>query len=344
MNILSHPMSHCTSAVLVLLLQLPQCHGGDIETEFLEKYREQEKQLIKKYVHNRKIRIVFKNYTDESYSGKLRAEVDAAIIATESEIRTIANNTEYDVSPARKSQSAVLWLGDEIYSVAKSTGNKFILESHYPEAKNFPKLEHELRDTRAFLPLSLTGGLRLSGYFKLMMWQRPRKYHFVVKSVNYEATYESKPAVELVHQSGSEHYEVTSYLDPNNSYALLHYKIDHQAAGVKVKSGEHAKTFGTITYADEKDGVRLPTKYVTWYEMPNGKKVPRAELTYLEYEHYTPTADDFDLEKQFGIKPFPKAPKPAGPRSYWLYYAAGGLGLVTVGLIAYRRYGKRGTR
>ncbi len=321
----------------MLLLQLPESHAGDIESEFLDKYREQEKLLIKKYVHNRKIKAVFKNFTDESYSGKLRAEVDATIIATEDAIRTITSNTIYDVSPPQKSQDAYLWLGDEIYSLTKSNGSKYVLESHYPEAKNFPRLEQELRDTRAFLPLSLTGGLRLSGYFKLMIYQRTKKYHFIVKSVNYDATFENRPAVELVHQSGSENYQVTSYLDPNNSYALLHYKIDHQAAGIKVKSGEHAKTFGTITYADEKDGVRLPTKYVTWYEMSDGKKVPRAELTYLEYEHYTPTADDFDLEKQFGIKPFPKAPKPAGPRSYWLYYAAGGLALVTIGLIVYRR-------
>jgi len=324
-----------------LLLNAPSSLANDIEVEFLKKYESHEKQLIKKYVHNRKIRTLFKNFTDESYSGKLRAEIEATTISTDEAIRTITSITEHDVTPHKQSQEGYLWLEDEIYILTRHKDLSYKLESHFPVTTHSNKIEQHLKYTRALLPLSVDGEMRLSGYFGLMSRQRARNYPFVVKSVDYHSTYENGPAVQIVYESGPSKVLETVYLDPGNSYALLHYVSDRQPPGAKakVKSREHARTYGTMTYGDKVDGVRLPTKYVTWYEMPNGKKVPRAELTYLEYERYKPTDDDFDLEKHFGIKPFPKAPKPKKGgfwSSYWLYGVVAAL-VVTGGLLLYRR-------
>ena len=67
-------------------------------------------------------------------------------------------------------------------------------------------------------------------------------------------------------------------------------------------------------------------------------------IEYLEFSRYTPTADDFDLEKQFGVKPLPppgttaaNAAGTAASRLWrWLYIAAGVLGVIALALIAYR--------
>jgi len=65
--------------------------------------------------------------------------------------------------------------------------------------------------------------------------------------------------------------------------------------------------------------------------------VPHSFSEVTEYVKYTPTADDFDLEKQFGVKPLPYGGAAAGRSKSWLYAVAGVLAAVTVGLVAAAR-------
>ena len=72
--------------------------------------------------------------------------------------------------------------------------------------------------------------------------------------------------------------------------------------------------------------------------------MPQYEIDFHEYVPYTPTADELDLEKQFGIKPIPHPPRPesaivkpqrASGSATWLYAAGAAVLLVALGLGLY---------
>ena len=92
-----------------------------------------------------------------------------------------------------------------------------------------------------------------------------------------------------------------------------------------------------VSYGPATDnGLPFPTAVKGWYVWPTGRREPMTDVEFTEFRRYTPTADELDFEKQFGI-PLPALPpRPAGSAS-----AAGGRtkwwllgGLVAVGLIA----------
>lgn len=87
------------------------------------------------------------------------------------------------------------------------------------------------------------------------------------------------------------------------------------------------REYKTYTYVEGKriekteyrsEGGRLwPTRHEDYIIKTNGKKYPTREFTFLEYTPYTATADELDIEKQFGVKPVPpdQRPAPAVPKS-----------------------------
>ncbi len=58
------------------------------------------------------------------------------------------------------------------------------------------------------------------------------------------------------------------------------------------------------------DGRLWPTRHEGYYFKSDGKKRMLSESVFLEYAPYTPTADDLDVEKQFGVKLVPPEPRP----------------------------------
>ncbi len=92
-------------------------------------------------------------------------------------------------------------------------------------------------------------------------------------------------------------------------------------------------------------GKRVPLRHEMYKQKPSGEKIPWLEMEFTEYTPYIPTADDLDLEKQFGVKPIQHEPRPASamgkkgwlrPASWW--YLAGAVFLaVTVGLVLFAR-------
>lgn len=132
------------------------------------------------------------------------------------------------------------------------------------------------------------------------------------------------------------------YLDPANDLAFLGFDsegmYDHKA---KMKSP--IRLTGWMTYKTSAEGFPLPERFETWSVHPDGKRVPHSLTEVISYEKYTPTSDDFDLEKQFGVRPLPpgtlvSAMATSGGRSWrWLYAGAAVLGLVTVALAVVAR-------
>ncbi len=58
------------------------------------------------------------------------------------------------------------------------------------------------------------------------------------------------------------------------------------------------------------DGRLWPTRHEWYYFKSDGKKRMLSESVFLEYAPRTPTADELDMEKQFGVKLVPPEPRP----------------------------------
>jgi len=133
----------------------------------------------------------------------------------------------------------------------------------------------------------------------------------------------------------------TIYLDPANDYAYLGFDSDGSPDQKTAGKKGAVKMTGRLTYRPSVEGFPLPVKLEVWYILPNGKRLPQSVTEISSYEKYTPTADDFDLEKQFGDKPLPlpgsAAALAAGRSWWWLYAVAGVLAAVTVGLVVVAR-------
>jgi hypothetical protein len=132
------------------------------------------------------------------------------------------------------------------------------------------------------------------------------------------------------------------YLDPANDYAFLGFDSDGMYDH-KVKAKSPIRLTGWMTYKPSTEGFPLPERFETWSVHPDGKRSPHSLTEVIEYVKYTPTADDFDLEKQFGVRPLPpgtpvSAMATSGGQSWrWLYAGAAVLALVTVALVVLTR-------
>jgi hypothetical protein len=105
---------------------------------------------------------------------------------------------------------------------------------------------------------------------------------------------------------------------------------------------------GELTYTPGPDRYPVPKEYKQWYVHADGRKVPQIEVTWLEFARYTPTADDFDLEKQYGLKRVtppiePPAEPPVPEELSWrgLYAAAAVVALLAGWWIAVVRRRRR---
>ena len=161
------------------------------------------------------------------------------------------------------------------------------------------------------------------------------------------STWQGQPAIAIKVRSTFSDIVSTTYVDPANDYAALGYESDSSLDATTGKKGP-VRRYGVLTYAPSAEGVPLPTKYEMWYILPDGRKVPNGLDEFLEYSKYTPTADDFDLEKQFGIKPLPPLGTGTGANltasrrlGWWLYGGAALFALVTAGLMVIVRRRRR---
>jgi hypothetical protein len=141
-------------------------------------------------------------------------------------------------------------------------------------------------------------------------------------------------ATQTVHVDQETYQHLYSEIDK-----VLDYTKRSYVAGKQVRKTEYRS-----------DGGRLwPTRQEEYQVASDGKKQMLRETTFLEYAPHTPTADELDIEKQFGIKPIPHEPRPesaqprplpsAGRSRVWLYAAAGVLAAaaVLVAVVRYRR-------
>jgi len=161
--------------------------------------------------------------------------------------------------------------------------------------------------------------------------------HYTLFSVR-DSKWDGVPVVE-VKFSGQQGYIDTLYLDPANDLAFLGSESDG-SHDFKTSGKSPIKLLSRVTYRPSSEGYPHPWKFETWNLMPDGTRVPQTYTEVIEYAKYAPTADDFDLEKQFGVKPPGSVTAVGAGRSWWWLYAIAvlvALLAVTLVVVACRR-------
>ena len=124
------------------------------------------------------------------------------------------------------------------------------------------------------------------------------------------------------------------------------YSESDRVYSPKTRGDAPGKSVRRTEYREE--GGRLwPTRQESYQVGEDGVRQPVAETIILEYAPYAPSADELDLEAQFGVKPIPHEPRPdsarpnplrsAGGTGAWLYAAAGVLAAAAVAVVVVRR-------
>jgi hypothetical protein len=135
--------------------------------------------------------------------------------------------------------------------------------------------------------------------------------------VSHEATtFDGRPALKLTTRKGNG-ITSTIHLDAD-TYQHLSTETDRSPDfNLRGRPGPE-KTFIRVTYR-EANGRRYPTKYEHTRLQPDGVRRNLIVNEITEYVAHTPTADELDMEKRFGVKPPheprpPAFPKPPAPR------------------------------
>jgi hypothetical protein len=325
--------------LLVAVVMAAEGRGlrADPEADFRAAYARHEDALTRQYVHNCRIKVEGTGYDYAEPTGRPGARGVDTIVSRSDAFRWNAVVTPVD--GAEPKTLGAMFYGDEVYDLLRA-GERYTVRGHWPAATHGNKVEEVVKGCYLFLPLSFAGQGRLVKHFETWDRQRERGHPYQVRSTG-PTTRGGRPVVGI---TGRNEFGITttSYHDPANHYAFVAFDTDG-SLDIKTRQKRNVRTAGELTYMDGPEGFPIPSEYRQWWVLPDGRRVPIEETRFTEYERYTPTDDDFDLEKQFGVKPLPKGQKfdasypVGGRRGWWLWALAGGLAVVTAGLVWYAR-------
>ena len=307
---------------------------------FPKAYREAEEKLYRKYVFNR----MTKHRTATNRSMEANTQLGAF-----SEFMDIsgenASRSNYLTVPTPGSPSKItghLKLRDESYSL--QSGDRpgtHKISAHRPRTSE-KRSDSASTSGPSMYPLAYVSSVAETTTGQVLNSidaKLPTGPQFKLLSVR-NIEWQGKPVVEAKFEQALGIVNLL-YLDPTNDLAFLGFESDGSIDPKTNKKGT-IKMMGQLTYRPSDEGFPLPWKFETWNILPDGKRVPQSLSEVTEYVKYTPTADDFDLEKQFGVKPLPlpgTAAYLAASRSWrWLYaVAATGFAILSVLMILYIR-------
>ena len=120
-------------------------------------------------------------------------------------------------------------------------------------------------------------------------------------------TFENRPAIRL-HTRKSDSITSTIYLD-RDTFQLLSVATEVPAEYALRGLPDPEKSNIRVTYRDA-GAKRYPVRFEHTRSRPNGATRKYMQTDFAEYAPHTPTADELDMEKRFGMKPTPHEPRP----------------------------------
>jgi hypothetical protein len=107
--------------------------------------------------------------------------------------------------------------------------------------------------------------------------------------------------------------ETAYYVDKEHGMVLTRHqkKMFHILKGATRSVVLDVDQVTEVTYGPPtENGLPFPTAVKGWYVWPTGRREPMTDIVFTEFRRYTPTADELDFQKQFGIALPALPPKP----------------------------------
>ena len=346
----------CLTTSPTVLAQAPdEDRGSD---PIIQAYRAKLPMLIERYSTNRKIRTRDIRYVVDPNAGEQMGDVRVNIlgetITDGKQIKgyVIEGKFTDTVQESRKTD-VNFWRPDMRFDVTKQ-GNKFKIVNQALASTNYSSHEPKKYFYYVYAPM-LSGG----SAFGTSLWFDQRAHKSVpitVVGVN-RVERNGRECIEVRTKWDNRHGLVefaNTYLDPANDFITVAGEMDWKKVPIIKKgeknTGREFRNAFEVEYSPSVEGYPLPKfiRYTTQYRGEPARK--GSEVEFLSYEKYTPSPEDFQLEKEFGLttpavvafaENTALAPV-AAPRRWWPWLAVGaGLILAGVTIVILRRNRQR---
>jgi hypothetical protein len=264
-----------------ILFALTGMLRGQELNEFRSRYLMQEERLYQRYSINRKV--VTKYFSSD---GQLHRESELVNGRANSHLRhTFTKGGQESIVTAEDNQHKISDINKKP-RISFHGGYKAI-EFGFPFL-GIDRLGFSMKPLQFFDMSEASSIGDLIRFSELSLHDAPR---FRIDSVA-EESFHGKKAIAIIGQANSGPTG-TVYLDRDK---LIYLGFVNKKEGYE----------GLLTY-DEKPGeeLPLPKEFVIWKIDVAGKKTVHSREVVVEYVDYSPSAEEFDIEKRYGLKPLP---------------------------------------
>ena len=239
------------------------------------------------------------------------------------------------------SQSGIFINADELYSIGATAKDKYAINWHSfawkdQNSNRSTRYPYHLINMTSISNPGTTHAGTANDYYP------DKEHHYPIREVDFDELAGKKVyriTQEWKNQDGIT--PIISYVDATNFLVLR--EVTKRTLDFKLRKMVDVEQVTDYTYTPNPGGIPFPKSVKGWYVEANGKKLPMTDIEYTEYKRYTPTPDEVDMEKQFGISPLPLPPRPELPAARgatpgtkiarWLYGSAALFAIITAAIV-----------
>jgi hypothetical protein len=335
--------THLAAAAVFALLAGDAAPADDRPAPTLREYRDKLPLLIERYSTNRKIRYRITYYASDPVPGQRLGDVVRSAVR---EVVTDGRQLKLvilETRPEQPEKVARFWRPDTQFDVSKK-GDGFEITEQHPASANHYGHEGQRYNFFSLEPLHVAGN---AAGMPLMFDPSVQSRVLLTAEEVKPSTWKGRPCIEVRLLWDNRHgmtERASAYLDPDRDYAII--ASEAKRAG----NGQPHWLVQEVEYQPSAEGIPLPKSSRRYCRFDDGTTCKVWDVEYLSYDRYVPAAEDFHLEKPYGLTT-PAVPSEAYPasepasqeRRVWPW-AAGATGavLAILGVFLIRRGWGRG--
>ncbi len=262
---------------------------------FVREYKAKLPVLMDRYSTNRKIRYRLTRYVVDPGMGEKTGDERTSglneLITDGMQMKAITLESK----PERFKGVVQFWRPDMEFNVSRS-GSKFEIKEQRLASSSYYEHESYRYNFFAHEPM------RAADNSGTTLWFDERGSGAVVVTVleARPATWAGRACIEVRSKWDNNHGQVelsSTFLDPAMEYATIACETDWKSNSPR---GAY-KTYREVEYGPSPDGFPVPKRSRGYAKFKDGTVQKAHDVEFLSYERYVPTADDFKLEKEYGL-------------------------------------------
>lgn len=281
---------------------------------FLRDYQARLPVLLERYSTNRKISYRYTHYVCNSAmlkEGERLGDVDVTslveVITDGRQLKSVI----LDATPSNRKDTVLFWRPDRRYNVARTEAGFELKDEMISFAKVY---QHESLKYGFFAHEPMRAGGTTVGNSLWFDDFGPFGERIEVLGVK-PSTWKGQRTIEVRSGWGRQRFRpnefVNTHLDPMNDMVTLGAETDWITEPVKGSDPprvERYKLIDEIAYRESEEGFSLPksSRRTSLYEDGGPRKI--YEVEFLTYDRYTPSSEEFQLERPYGLATPPPVP------------------------------------